>query len=229
MDFVESGRSSSVTHTSKRKVEKLIDSYLAEISQDENLSISRFMSLAEAISDFARPVHDDLYRAIEIYLKEHHESSKSERKSISRLLDCKKLSMEACMHAAHNELLPLRLVVQVLFVEHARAAMSGGLVNKLPNNIKALLSSHEEDSQVILELSTFDNGWDAVSHHVQSSKGGDAMTLKMRLEETDNEFPETHLGGPRRLKLKNIYNITPKLKKIFSKLWSSSKSVNEKL
>lgn len=229
LDFVESRRSSSAAHSSKLKVAKLIDAYLAEIARDANLSISRFTTLAEAIPDFARPVHDDLYRAIDIYLKEHPELSKSERKSICRLLDCKKLSMEACMHAAQNELLPLRLVVQVLFVEQARAAMSGGLVNELPNNIKALLSSHEEDSQVIPESSTFDNGWDAVNHHVKSSKGGDAMTLKMRLAETDNEFPETQQGGSRSLKLKNICNIPPKSKNFFSKLWSSNKSVNEKL
>jgi hypothetical protein len=69
LDFVESRRSSSAAHSSKLKVAKLIDAYLAEIARDANLSISRFTSLAEAIPDFARPVHDDLYRAIDIYLK----------------------------------------------------------------------------------------------------------------------------------------------------------------
>jgi hypothetical protein len=29
-------------------------------------------------------------------------------------MDCKKLSMEACMHAATNDRLPLRIVVQVI-------------------------------------------------------------------------------------------------------------------
>ncbi|KAH9313139.1 hypothetical protein KI387_028174, partial [Taxus chinensis] len=190
LDFAESRRSSSAAHSSKLKVAKLIDAYLAEIARDENLTISRFISLAEAIPDFARPVHDDLYTAIDIYLKEHSGLSKSDRKCICRLLDCKKLSMEACMHAAQNELLPLRLVVQVLFVEQVRAAMAGGLVHELPNNIKALLSSQEEDSQEVPESSTFDNVWDAASHTAKSPKGRDTMTLKMQLEEADNEAPE---------------------------------------
>lgn len=39
--------------------------------------------------------------------------TKNERKKICGLMDCKKLSMDACMHAAQNERLPLRVVVQV--------------------------------------------------------------------------------------------------------------------
>ena len=45
------------------------------------------------------------------------------------------------MHAAQNELLPLRVVVQVLFFEQARAAQAGGKVTDLPTNIKALLTA----------------------------------------------------------------------------------------
>jgi hypothetical protein len=46
-------------------------------------------------------------------VQEHPGLTKSERKRICKLLDCKKLSMEGCMHAATNERLPLRIVVQV--------------------------------------------------------------------------------------------------------------------
>lgn len=41
----------------------------------------------------------------------------------------KKLTMEASMHAAQNEQLPLRVVVQVLFMEHARAAAAAEAFN----------------------------------------------------------------------------------------------------
>jgi len=47
-------------------------------------------------------------------VQEHPGLSKSERKRICGLMDCKKLSMEACMHAATNDRLPLRIVVQVI-------------------------------------------------------------------------------------------------------------------
>lgn len=35
-------------------------------------------------------------------------------------MDCQKLSIDACMHAAQNERLPLRIVVQVLFSEQVK-------------------------------------------------------------------------------------------------------------
>ncbi|KAJ7953546.1 BTB/POZ domain-containing protein [Quillaja saponaria] len=120
--------------------------YLQEIARDVNLPLSKFLAIAEAIPEFARLDHDDIYRAIDNYLKAHPELNKSERKRLCRVLDCKKLSMEVCMHAAQNELLPLRVVVQVLFFEQARAATSGGKVTDLPSNIKALLATHGIDS-----------------------------------------------------------------------------------
>lgn len=44
----------------------------------------------------------------------------SEREQLCRLLNCQKLSLEACTHAAQNERLPLRVIVQVLFFEQLR-------------------------------------------------------------------------------------------------------------
>lgn len=50
-------------------VATLIDGYLAEIAKDPNLPILKFVGLAEMISIGLRPVHDGLYRAIDMYLK----------------------------------------------------------------------------------------------------------------------------------------------------------------
>jgi hypothetical protein len=50
-------------------VAKLIDGYLAEVAPDVNLNLPKFQSLAAAIPDYARPIDDGLYRAIDIYLK----------------------------------------------------------------------------------------------------------------------------------------------------------------
>ncbi|CAA2991340.1 BTB POZ domain-containing At1g67900 [Olea europaea subsp. europaea] len=112
----ESRKSSSASHRSKLKVAKLVDGYLQEIAQDENLPLSKFIAIAEAIPVLARYEHDNLYKAIDIYLKEHPELDKSERRRVIRILDSKKLSIETCLHAAQNEMLPLRVVVQVLFI-----------------------------------------------------------------------------------------------------------------
>lgn len=69
IDLVESRQATSMTHGSKHKVAKLIDGYLAEIARDPNLPVVKFMQLAESIPDFARPFHDGLYRAVDMYLK----------------------------------------------------------------------------------------------------------------------------------------------------------------
>nr|CAB3478504.1 unnamed protein product [Digitaria exilis] len=50
--------------------------------------------------------------------------SESEREQLCRLMNCQKLSLEACTHAAQNERLPLRVVVQVLFFEQLRLRTS---------------------------------------------------------------------------------------------------------
>lgn len=48
----------------------------------------------------------------------------SERELICRLVNCQKLSLEASTHAAQNERLPLRVIVQVLFFEQLRLRTS---------------------------------------------------------------------------------------------------------
>lgn len=58
-----------LSEASKLMVAKLVDSYLAEISKDPNLPLGMFVDLAEMVSSFSRPSHDELYRAIDMYLK----------------------------------------------------------------------------------------------------------------------------------------------------------------
>ncbi|GKV16565.1 hypothetical protein SLEP1_g27193 [Rubroshorea leprosula] len=105
-------------------VAKLIDGYLAEVAPDVNLKLPKFQALAASVPDYARPLDDGLYRAIDIYLKSHPWLSESEREQLCRLMDCQKLSLEACTHAAQNERLPLRIVVQVLFFEQLQLRTS---------------------------------------------------------------------------------------------------------
>uniref|UniRef100_A0A453HES4 Coleoptile phototropism protein 1 n=1 Tax=Aegilops tauschii subsp. strangulata TaxID=200361 RepID=A0A453HES4_AEGTS len=121
-EIVEVEKFASVSSTSKLAVAKLVDEYLGEIAKDPNLPVLKFIALAEMVSASSRQMHDELYHAIDMYLKEHPSLSKSEKKRLCGLMDCKKLSQEACMHAVQNERLPLRVVVQVLFFEQVRAS-----------------------------------------------------------------------------------------------------------
>ncbi|XP_047050986.1 BTB/POZ domain-containing protein NPY4-like [Lolium rigidum] len=123
MDGESHHLSSSVSGgDSERALAKLIDGYLAEIAKDTNLPLQKFIKIAEMVPLAARPAHDGLYRAIDMYLKEHPSLSKSEKKRLCGLMDCKKLTAEASSHAVQNERLPLRVVVQVLFFEQLRAS-----------------------------------------------------------------------------------------------------------
>ncbi|XWS45343.1 hypothetical protein CRYUN_Cryun15aG0128300 [Craigia yunnanensis] len=130
-------------------VGKLIDGYLSEIASDANLKPEKFYNLAISLPDQARNFDDGLYRAVDVYLKAHHWIPESEREKICGVLDCQKLTLEACTHAAQNERLPLRAVVQVLFFEQLqlRHAIAGTLLaaETAPMNARRLSDARREE------------------------------------------------------------------------------------
>ncbi|GJV04771.1 BTB/POZ domain-containing protein NPY2 [Tanacetum coccineum] len=172
-----------LSEASKLMVAKLVDSYLAEVAKDPNLPLPMFMELAETVSGFSRPAHDGIYRAIDMYLKAHLGISKNERKKIHRLMDCKKLSMEAYMHAVESERLPLRVVVQVLFFEQVRAAASSGSnTPNLPKPLKDLNSASDGSSRTT--TTNTEEDWDAVAsaEELRTLRG---ELASLRLERSD--------------------------------------------
>ncbi|XP_022636612.1 BTB/POZ domain-containing protein NPY3 [Vigna radiata var. radiata] len=86
-EYILAGRSSL-------NVGKMVDGYLGEIAQDPDLGLSSFVDLSQSIPGFARQDHDGLYRAIDIYLKEHPELTKAERKKLCGLMDVRKLTAD---------------------------------------------------------------------------------------------------------------------------------------
>ncbi|XP_057804366.1 BTB/POZ domain-containing protein At3g08570 isoform X2 [Salvia miltiorrhiza] len=123
----ESEEIGSAGHGCLLKVGRLVDAYLAEIAPDPYLSLDKFIAMIEVLPDYARVIDDGLYRSIDIYLKSHPMLSEHECKKLCKLIDCQKLSQEACNHAAQNERLPVHLVVRVLYFEQLRMknALSG--------------------------------------------------------------------------------------------------------
>ncbi|KAG5380356.1 hypothetical protein IGI04_028198 [Brassica rapa subsp. trilocularis] len=205
LEFQESRRSSSASHSSKLKVAKLVDGYLQQIARDA-----------------------------------HKNLNKSERKRICRVLDCKKLSMEACMHAAQNEMLPLRVVVQVLFYEQARAAAATNngevKMTELPSNIKALLAAHNIDpsnpSAAAFSTTTSMAGpedqWSVSG--LKSPKSKLSGTLRSKLAE-DEEIDERFMnqgGGRTPSRFKAFCAIPGRPKKMFSKFLSINRNSNDK-
>ncbi|KAF5743947.1 root phototropism protein 3-like isoform X1 [Tripterygium wilfordii] len=167
----------------KMRVARLVDSYLTEVARDRNLSLTKFQVLAEALPESARTCDDGLYRAIDSYLKAHPTLSEHERKRLCRVMDCQKLSIDACMHAAQNERLPLRVVVQVLFSEQVK--ISNALAN---NTLKDTGDSQYQplvlNRKTLLEGTpqSFQEGW--------ASAKKDINTLKFELETVKTKYLE---------------------------------------
>ncbi|XP_027193422.1 BTB/POZ domain-containing protein SR1IP1-like isoform X3 [Cicer arietinum] len=130
------------------KVGKLMENYLAEIATDRNLSVAKFISLAELIPEQSKPTEDGMYRATDIFLKAHPNLSDMERKKVCSMMDCQKLSREACAHAAQNDRLPVQTVVQVLYYEQQRLrdAMNGNENVESPS-ANAKLNVYSGDTQ----------------------------------------------------------------------------------
>ncbi|XWS59674.1 hypothetical protein CRYUN_Cryun08bG0142100 [Craigia yunnanensis] len=124
--IVEEGQlmNGSDSLTPMTMVASLIDGFLAEVGPDVNFKLPKFETLAATIPDYARPLDDGLYHAIDVYLKAHPWITDLEREQLCRLMNCQKLSLEASTHAAQNERLPLRVIVQVLFFEQLRLRTS---------------------------------------------------------------------------------------------------------
>ncbi|KAG2642370.1 hypothetical protein PVAP13_2KG210600 [Panicum virgatum] len=102
------------------KVARTFDEYLRTIALDRDFPVAKFVDLVECLPDIARSDHDGLYYAIDAYLKEHPELSKADKKRLCRLIDCRKLSPDVRAQAISNDQMPLRTIVQLLFVEQER-------------------------------------------------------------------------------------------------------------
>ncbi|KAJ7969067.1 BTB/POZ domain-containing protein [Quillaja saponaria] len=161
-------------------VAKLIDGYLAEVAPDVNLKLPKFHDLAAAVPEYARPLDDGLYRAIDIYLKSHPWLAESEREQLCRLMDCQKLSLEACTHAAQNERLPLRIIVQVLFFEQLqlRTSIAGCF----------LVSDNLDGSRQLRSglAGSNEGGWSTAVRENQVLKVG-MDSMRMRVSELEKE------------------------------------------
>ncbi|XP_022896153.1 BTB/POZ domain-containing protein NPY2-like [Olea europaea var. sylvestris] len=201
-----------LSEASKLMVVKVVDGYLAEVAKDPNLPLSSFIDLAELVSSFSRPAHDGLYRAIDTYLKEHPGINKNERKRICKLMDCKKLSADACMHAVQNERLPMRVVVQVLYFEQVRAAASSGSnTPDLPKAIKDLNCGSNGSSRST--TANTDEDWDAVA----SAEELRALRGELAALRLGNGVVHERNGDKASMsKMKGLIMS----KKIFSKIWS---------
>ncbi|XP_027917319.1 BTB/POZ domain-containing protein SR1IP1-like [Vigna unguiculata] len=170
---------------------KLMENYLAEVATDRNLAVSKFITLAELIPQQSRSTEDGMYRAIDIYLKAHPILGDTEKKKVCSVMDCQKLSRDACAHAAQNDRLPVQTVVQVLYYEQQRLrdSMDGSVGWDSPNNFrdKANLSPNE--------LNPMSNEFSILRRENEDLKL-EIVKLRMKLKEVDRSSLRSASSSP---------------------------------
>ncbi|KAG0528083.1 hypothetical protein BDA96_06G287900 [Sorghum bicolor] len=122
--FVASQEEADAPSQRMRKVGRLLDKYLGEISPDHGLKVSKFLAVAESLPDAARDCYDGVYRALDIYLESHPALSLEERTTLCRCLNYEKLTLEACKDLAKNRRIPPGVAVQALSSQQCKLHIS---------------------------------------------------------------------------------------------------------
>ncbi|KAG2296805.1 hypothetical protein Bca52824_043474 [Brassica carinata] len=119
--FVEKEKSKKgLCSVSLQRVAKTVDSYLAEIATCLELTVSKFNAIANLVPKSVRKSEDDLYRAVDIFLKAHPSLGEIEREKVCSLMDPLKLSCDARLHASQNKRLPVNIVLHALYYDQLK-------------------------------------------------------------------------------------------------------------
>ncbi|KAH9287854.1 hypothetical protein KI387_031971, partial [Taxus chinensis] len=182
-----SSHSSSSSNPFACNVTRVWDEYLTEMATYSNVSPAIFLDLVETVPSSSRPVHDQLYKAIHLYLKIHPQISETDRTNICKMLNCQKLSEENCFHAVRNEFMPLRMIVQAMYMHQLQAMCKP----KQPSRSSSLRYTY-------LDPSSNNNNNDIRSYENKDSSLGlnlkrdgifrQAAHLKFDLEETNSRL-----------------------------------------
>ncbi|XP_019195017.1 PREDICTED: BTB/POZ domain-containing protein At3g49900 [Ipomoea nil] len=84
----------------------------------KELKPKEFLVILESMNQRLSSSHDLLYKLVDLYLKEYNGKMTEEQKmGICNNVNCAMLSPKVVMHAVQNPRMPLRFVVQAMFVE----------------------------------------------------------------------------------------------------------------
>ncbi|KAL8160859.1 hypothetical protein V2J09_012348 [Rumex salicifolius] len=125
VDVFNGGDFREVCSSALQRVAKTVDAYLGEIATYAELGISKFNGIANLVPKNARAVDDNLYRAIDIYLKAHPNLDEIEREKVCSSMDPLKLSYEARLHASQNKRLPVQIVLHALYYDQLKLRSGG--------------------------------------------------------------------------------------------------------
>lgn len=167
------------------KATKLIDDYLAEVAPDVNLKSQKMQSLLEVFPEYLRKLDDGIYRALDIYFKEHPQLREDEKEKLCQVINFGKLSTDACIHASKNDSLPLRAVLQVLFFEQQQLRSALSKLNLITEN-EHNFSPNVNQIAVAGEFLQRE-GWVSVARENQYLRV-DMERIQSKVKELENQF-----------------------------------------
>uniref|UniRef100_A0A1D1YD75 Root phototropism protein 2 n=1 Tax=Anthurium amnicola TaxID=1678845 RepID=A0A1D1YD75_9ARAE len=134
-----------------QKVARTVDAFVGEIATDQDLGVSKFAGIAAVVPKSARRFDDDLYCAVDIYLKAHPELDEIEREKVCSVMDPLRLSYEARLHASQNKRLPLQIMLHALYYDQLNLRIGGGGAAKAPDPAADMRNQIMADSELIKE------------------------------------------------------------------------------
>ncbi|KAK7247420.1 hypothetical protein RIF29_42303 [Crotalaria pallida] len=194
-------------NSGKFNISRLLDNYLAEIARDPNLSVTKFQVLVELLPENARSCDDGIYRAIDTYLKTHPSLTDHDRRRLCKLMNCEKLSLDACMHAAQNDRLPLRTVVQVLFSEQVK--MRVAMQDKEPAQSGINYEQEGNETSASMDIKTLKAELENVKSNMVELQN-DYFELQREYEKLSNKPKNSSSGWSLNWrKIKNSFHAKP--------------------
>ncbi|CAK9144765.1 unnamed protein product [Ilex paraguariensis] len=135
-----------------------------------------FQLIAESMSRLLTESHDLVYKIVDVYLKEYTDKITDDQKTrICNYIDCTILSPQLLMHAVQNPRMPLRFVVQAMFVEQLNtrrsifsAADHHNHVRKHQSKNAATLGAIIQRDAALRQVAQLKSAMDATSSRIQT-------------------------------------------------------------
>ena len=148
--------------------------------------------------------------------------TKADKKKICSLLDVKKLTTDASMHAAQNERLPLRVVVQVLYFEQVRAASAAASAtvahhpNTTPCSVTTNTNTNEECCEKPANAAAVRENCKSLRNQVSRMKLNEEFRGNGKLAKKSSRSSRS-----------GIQLLPSRSRRIFDKLWAVGKGHGE--
>lgn len=171
------------------------DSIMKCLREVKELRPVEFQLIVMSMNRWLSGSHDQLYRVVDLYLKEYKGKITDEEKIIMcNYIDCSILSPQLLMHAVQNARMPLRFVVQAMFIEQLstrRSILTSTAADNHDHHIDLLRSKNDVSLGAILErdaalrqVSQLKAAMNATSSRIQSLEQ-ELSGMKKLLNESD--------------------------------------------